>query len=367
MTRKRVVVIEGEDAAPEAMRPSLAVIERLGVDIEWLHPPVGAAGIEQAGSAFPDEARAAIDAADATLFGATNGLSALALFYLRWGKQTYANVRPTRFMPGASSPLASPNGIDFVIVRENLEDMYLGVEGDLLDLAPLGLQSFTAQCPVVDLAPGAFALKAITERGSDRVARFAFELARRRKARGFPGRVLCAAKYNMLMRSDGLFRDRVRRVAEQYPDIELQTYIVDDFARRLVADPHGLDVVVLPNLYGDILSDLCAGLIGGLGIAPGANLGDGGIAIFEATHGSAPKYKGQDKVNPTAMLLSGVLMLEHLGELEAAKRLEAAIAQVIKEGRKVTYDLKIDRNDPSAVGTRAMGQAVIEALETVRV
>ncbi|MBI5506053.1 MAG: isocitrate/isopropylmalate dehydrogenase family protein, partial [Deltaproteobacteria bacterium] len=319
------------------MRPSLAVIERLGVDIEWLHPPVGAAGIEQAGSAFPDEARAAIDAADATLFGATNGLSALALFYLRWGKQTYANVRPTRFMPGASSPLASPNGIDFVIVRENLEDMYLGVEGDLLDLAPLGLQSFTAQCPVVDLAPGAFALKAITERGSDRVARFAFELARRRKARGFPGRVLCAAKYNMLMRSDGLFRDRVRRVAEQYPDIELQTYIVDDFARRLVAEPHSLDVVVLPNLYGDILSDAAAGLVGGLGVAASGCYGDD-YAYFESVHGSAPDIAGKNVINPTATLLSAALLLEYLGFASAGRRLEAAIEAVYAGGSLLTPD-----------------------------
>lgn len=337
MTRKRVVVIEGEDAAPEAMRPSLAVIDRLGLDIEWLHPPVGAAGIEQSGSAFPDEARAAIDAADATLFGATNGLSALALFYLRWGKQTYANVRPTRFLRGARSPLASPDGIDFVIVRENLEDLYLGVEGDLRDLAPLNLHSFTAQCPVVDLAPGAFALKAITERGSDRVARFAFELARRRKARGFPGRVLCAAKYNMLMRSDGLFRDRVRRIAEQYPDIELQTYIVDDFARRLVAEPHSLDVVVLPNLYGDILSDAAAGLVGGLGVAASGCYGDD-YAYFESVHGSAPDIAGKNIINPTATLLSAAMLLEYLGFAAAARRLEAAIEAVYADARHLTPD-----------------------------
>jgi len=337
VTRKRVVVIEGEDAAPEAMRPSLAVIDRLGLDIEWLHPPVGALGIERSGSAFPDEARAAIDAADATLFGATNGLSALALFYLRWGKQTYANVRPTRFVPGACSPLAAPQGIDFVIVRENLEDLYLGVEGDLRELAPLSLHSFTAQCPVVDLAPGAYALKAITERGSDRVARFAFELARSRKARGLPGRVLCAAKYNMLMRSDGLFRDRVRLMAAQYPDIELQTYIIDDFARRLVAEPHSLDVVVLPNLYGDILSDAAAGLVGGLGVAASGCYGDD-YAYFESVHGSAPDLVGKNVINPTATLASAAMLLEYLGFADAARRLEAAIAAVYAEGSRLTPD-----------------------------
>jgi len=337
MTRRRVVVIEGEDAAPEAMRPSLQVIDKLGLDIEWVHPAVGATGIEQTGSAFPDEAREAIDAADATLFGATNGLSALALFYLRWGKQTYANVRPTRFLAGASSPLASPQGIDFVIVRENLEDMYLGVEGDLCDLAPLGLQSFTAQCPIVDLAPGAYAIKAITERGSDRVARFAFELARRRKALGFPGRVLCAAKYNMLMRSDGLFRDRVRKVGTEYPDIELQTYIVDDFARRLVAEPHSLDVVVLPNLYGDILSDAAAGLVGGLGVAASGCYGDD-YAYFESVHGSAPDIAGKNVINPTATLASAAMLLDYLGFAAAGARLDAAVAAVYADGSRLTPD-----------------------------
>ena len=337
MSRKRVVVIEGEDAAPEAVRPSLAVIDGLGVDIEWVHPPVGSRGVEVAGSPFPDAARAAIDAADATLFGATSGLSAPALFYLRWGKQTYANVRPSRFMTGARSPLAHPEGVDFVIVRENLEDLYLGVEGDVRDLAPLGLQSFTAQCPVADLAPGCFALKVITEHGTDRVARFAFELARRRKGRGYPGRLTCGTKHNLLMRSDGLFRARVERLASEYPDIELQTYIVDDFARRLVAEPHSLDVVVLPNLYGDILTDAAAGLVGGLGVAASGCYGDH-YAYFESVHGSAPDLAGTNTINPTATLLSAAMMLEYLGCAAAAARLQTAIAAVYTDGRQLTPD-----------------------------
>ncbi len=162
--------------------------------------------------------------------------------------------------------------------------------------------------------------------------------------------------------SDGLFLSTARNVAAKYPDIAFEDRIVDNMCMQLVQKPEDYDILVLPNLYGDVVSDLCAGLIGGLGIAPGANLGDGGIAIFEATHGSAPKYKGQDKVNPTAMLLSGVLMLEHLGETAAAERLENAIAKVIAEGKQVTYDLKNDRNDPSAVGTKAMGAAIIRAM-----
>jgi len=337
VTRKRVVVIEGEDAAPEAVRPSIELIDRLGVDIEWLHPPVGERGLDECGALFPDEARAAIDASDATLFGATSGKSAPALFYLRWGKRTYANVRPSRYLPGCRSPLAHPEGIDFVIVRENLEDLYIGVEGDVKDLSPLALTSFTAGAPVSELAPGRFALKVITEAGSDRVARFAFELARTRKAQGRPGRVTCGTKHNMLPQSDGLFRQRVEKVARDYPDVELQTFIVDDFARRLVAEPHSLDVVVLPNLYGDILSDAAAGLIGGLGLAASGCYGDD-YAYFESAHGSAPDIAGQNVINPTATLLSAAMMLDHLDFPEAARRLESAVAGVYAGGRHVTRD-----------------------------
>ncbi len=337
MSSKRVVVIEGEDAAPEAVRPSVSLIEQLGVGIEWFYPPVGQRGIEECGSPFPPEARAAVDTSDATLFGATSGASAPALFYLRWGKQTYANVRPTRSLPGCRSPLARPQGIDFVIVRENLEDLYVGVEGDLQDLASLNLQSMTAQRPISELGQGSFALKVITENGSDRVARFAFELARRRKVRGRPGRVTCGTKHNLLFRSDGLFRQRVERMAREYPDIELQTFIVDDFARRLVAEPHGLDVVLLPNLYGDILSDAAAALVGGLGLAASGCYGDT-YAYFESVHGSAPDIAGKNVINPTATLLSAALMLEYLGFDSAAERLQTAIAQVYAEGRCLTPD-----------------------------
>jgi len=337
MTRKRVVVIEGEDAAPEAVRPTLALIDRLGVDIEWVRPLVGRAAMAAGESPFPDAARAAIDAADATLFGATSGLSAMALFYLRWGKQTYANVRPCRYLPGARSPLAHPDGIDFVIVRENLEDAYVAVEGDTRDLAPLGLQSPTAQRAVAELTPGTYALKVITTAGADRVARFAFELARRRKHAGRPGRVTCGTKHNMLPRTDGLFRERVERLAADYPDIELQTFIVDDLAHRLVAEPHTFDVVVLPNLYGDILSDAAAGLVGGLGLAPSGCYGDD-YAYFEAVHGTAPDLAGRDVINPTATILSATMMLEHLGFTAAARRLEAAVTAVYAAGSALTPD-----------------------------
>ncbi len=355
MPTRRVVVIEGEDAAPEAMRQTLALLERLCLDIEWLRPPVGEAARERHGSAFPEETRRAIDASDATLFGATSGASALALLYLRWGKATYANVRPLRWMPGCRSPLANPAGIDFVIVRENLEDLYLGVEGDIEQLAPLALESPTARCPIASLAPGRFALKLISEAGCERVLRFAFELARRRRAAGRPGKVTCSSKYNMLPRSDGLFREIALAVADDYPDIELETFIVDDLAQRLVTRPHELDVVVLPNLYGDILSDLAAGIIGGLGLAPSGCYGDD-YAYFESAHGTAPDIAGRGVINPTAMILSGAMMLEHLGFADAARALEAAVEQVYAEGRQLTPDQGGDAS------TQAVCKAVGERL-----
>ena len=337
MSAKRVVVVEGEDAAPEAIRPSLALVDRLGVDIEWLHPPVGQRAIEQSGSAFPPEAQQAIDDSDATLFGATSGKSAGALFYLRWGKQTYANVRPSRFRPGFKSPLAHPEKVDFVIVRENLEDLYLFLEGEVEDLAPLRLVSPTARRPVAEMGPGCYGLKVITEAGSERVCRFAFELARERKGRGRPGRVTSGTKHNMLPRSDGLFRNVAERVAGEYPEIEFRSLIIDDLAHHLTARPEEFDVVVLPNLYGDVLSDAAAGLVGGLGLAPSGCYGDD-YAYFESAHGTAPDIAGRNVINPTATLLSAVMMLEHLGFAGAAERLDSALTRVYADGRVLTPD-----------------------------
>ncbi len=335
--RKRVVVIEGEDAAPEAMRPTVELIDQLGLAIDWVRPPVGDEGLARHGSIFPEEAREAMDGADTTLFGSTSGKSALALRYLRWGKRTFANVRPARWFKGCRSPLARPEGIDFVIVRENLEDLYLGIEGDVDTLSPLNLVSTTEQRPLAELAPGRFALKVITAKGTERVARFAFELARLRKARGHPGRVTCATKHNMLPRTDGLFRKVTAEVAIDYPELEFQSFIVDDFARRLIAAPCELDVVLLPNLYGDLLSDAAAGLIGGLGLAASGCYGKD-YAYFESAHGSAPDIAGQNRINPTATIFSAAMMLEHLGFNEPAQRLVQAVEAVYAEGRVLTPD-----------------------------
>ncbi len=337
MATRRIVAIPGEDAAPEAFHPTVALVDRLGLDLEWIWPPVGDAGIQQHGKLFPPEAREAIDASDATLFGSTSGKSAPALFYLRWGRQTYANVRPARWFPGCRSPLARPEVVDFVIVRENLEDLYMGLEGNLEELAPLGLTSPTARRPVSELGTGRYAIKVITEEGSERVVRFAFELAQRRKKAGRRGRVTCGTKHNMLPVSDGLFLEVAQEVARSYPEIEFESYIVDDFARRLVAVPEELDVVVLPNLYGDVLSDAAAGLIGGLGLAPSGCYGEG-YAYFESAHGSAPDIAGRNVINPTATILSACLMLEYLGFDPAARKLSSAVERVFAEGKTLTPD-----------------------------
>ena len=335
---KRVVVIEGDDASPEAMRPSVALVEALGLPIEFDRPLIGDAAKAVHGSPFPDKAKAMIDAADATFFGSTSGSSGAALFYLRWGKQTYANVRPCRWIPGYRSPLARPQGIDFVVVRENLEDLYLGLEGDLTDLAGLNMTSRNARAALSDLGPGKYAVKVITEAGTQRVVRHAFELARRRAAAGVGQRkVTVTSKYNMLRVSDGHFRDVAMEVAKDYPDVAVDTYIIDDFLCRMVMRPQQFDVVVMPNLYGDIMSDGAAGLLGGLGLAASGCYGDD-YAYFESAHGTAPDIAGMNIINPTASLLSACMMLDYLGFDAAAERLRQAMAAVYADGRTLTPD-----------------------------
>ena len=335
---KRVVVIPGDDAAPEAMAPTVEILKNFALDLRFTEFSSGEEGVKQYGSRkeFESALRAAIDQSDSTLFGSTNGTTG-GIGYLRWGKQTYANVRPARWRPGFRSPLKNPETIDFVVVRENLEDLYMGVEGDLNTLAPLGLTSAITRQPLDTTAPGLFAIKAITEHGSRRIARFAFELARKRKAQGGKGLVTCTSKYNMLRKSDGLFREVVEATAKEYPDLGYEQYIVDDFARRLVASPSQFDVVVMPNLYGDILSDVAAGTIGGLGLAPSGCYGDT-YAYFESVHGSAPDIAGQNIINPTATLLSAALLLDYLGWTDEARRLEDAIARVYAAGETLPPD-----------------------------
>jgi 3-isopropylmalate dehydrogenase len=335
-----VAVIPGEDAAPEAVEPTVALLSVMGLPIDWIYPEVGAEAVRRHGNSFPESARTDIDRADATLFGATSGASALALFYLRWGKRTFANVRPTRWFPGLRTPLADPRGIDLVVVRENLEDLYVFAEGRLADLAPLQLDSITSGSKVHEIGGeggGAFAIKAITHAGAQRVIRFAFELARRRKGKGLPGRVTLGAKWNMLPQTDGLFRKTGEAVAGEYADVAYDAFLIDDLAHRLVVRPQALDVVVMPNSYGDILSDAAAGLAGGLGVAASGCYGED-YAYFESAHGTAPDLAGRHIINPTATLLSAAMMLDYLGMEAAATRLRAGVECVYAAGVTLTPD-----------------------------
>ena len=335
---KTIAVIEGDDAAPEAMKPVVALLDSLNIGLEWVYPEVGEAAEAATGSIFPDTAKTQIDNADTTFFGSTSGKSGAALMYLRWGKQTYANVRPCVHLPGCASPLAHPEGIDFAIVRENLEDLYIGAEGRLEDLAPLSLTGRTNHRLVHELGNGRYAIKAITEEGTQRVVRFSFELARKRgKDRDRPAKVTSATKHNMLRQSDGFFLEVATQVAGEYPDVEFESYIVDDFACRLIREPQKYDVIVMPNLYGDILSDAAGGLVGSLGLAASGVYGDD-YAYFEPAHGTAPDIAGQNIINPTAALLTATMMLEHLGFESEARKIERAVFRVYAQGDTLTPD-----------------------------
>jgi isocitrate dehydrogenase (NAD+) len=243
-------------------------------------------------------------------------------------------------------------------VRENTEDLYAGIEFEAGQAATGELYDYLNKIsPQRTIKSGrsetGISIKPISVSGSERIVRFAFDYARENGRK----KVTAVHKANIMKFSDGLYLATARKVAQQYPEIEFEDRIVDNMCMQLVQKPELYDVLVLPNLYGDILSDLAAGLVGGLGVAPGANIGPDG-AVFEATHGSAPKYRGQNKVNPTALILSGMLMLRHLKETDAAERLEKAVAAVIAEGKYVTYDMKPDRDDPTAVGTAEMAEAI---------
>jgi isocitrate/isopropylmalate dehydrogenase len=331
--KKKVVVLPGDDSAPDTVYAAMEVMRALEVPVDFVEFPPGEHWVR---GETNKAAIAAIDASDSTLFGSTSGKTT-AVGYLRWGKKTYANVRPCHYLKGFRSPLARPEGIDFVIVRENLEDLYLGLEGPLESLAPLHLNSRILRAELNTSERGKYAIKVITERNTRQIAHFAFKLARRRKDQGRPGKVTCTSKYNMLRESDGLFRQLVAEVAGDYPDIKHEEFIVDDFARRLVQNSHDLDVVVMPNLYGDILSDAAAGTIGGLGLAPSGCYGDD-YAYFESVHGTAPDIMGLGIINPTATMLSAAMMLDYLGLSAASKRFEDAIRGVYAEGKFLTPD-----------------------------
>lgn len=334
MANKQVAVFMGDDASPEVMVPTVDLLRGMDLGIDFIEPVVGQVAKEASGTLFPNEAKAQIDAADATFFGSTSGNSTPVLFYLRWGKQTFANLRPCVYVPGFNSPMARPDSIDFAIIRENLEDLYLGLEGDTKDLAGLNLYSRHARANLGDLGPGKYAIKAITEAGSERVIRFAFELARKRDKQR---KVTVTCKYNMLAIADGLFLEIGQAIAEEYPDIEFEHFIVDDFLCRMITNPHALDVVVMPNLYGDIMSDGAAGLIGGLGLAPSGCYGED-YAYFESAHGTAPDIAGKNIINPTATVLSAAMLLDYLDLSAPADQLRRAITNVYADAANLTVD-----------------------------
>ena len=353
-----ITLIPGDGIGPEVTKAARRVLEATGAEFNWDIVTVGAAAQETLGTPLPETVLASIRKNRIALKGPVttpvgSGFRSVNVA-LRKGLELYACLRPCKTYPGVPSPFQN---IDIVIVRENIEGLYSGIEFERGAPETARLIEFISGTVGESVLPDSgISIKAISETRSRRIVRFAFEYARQYKRK----KVTVVHKANIMKFSDGLFLAVARQVAGEYPDIELEDMIVDNMSMQLVQKPHQFDVIVAPNLYGDVLSDLCAGLIGGLGLAPGANLGDE-IAVFEATHGSAPEFAGLNSVNPMAMMLSGVMMLRHLGEREQAERLEGAIAAVIAEGRNVTFDLR-PATPQMAVGTSQVADAVIEKL-----
>jgi len=354
-----VTLIPGDGVGPEITEATRRVLEATGVKFNWELAYAGAEVMAKQGTPLPDSVLASIKKNKVAIKGPVTtpvgtGFRSVNVA-LRKSLDLYACVRPCKTYPGVPSPYKD---VDIVIVRENTEDLYAGVEFEKGTAEAKELIKFiNKQKGNVIQADSGISIKMITEHGTRRIVKYAFEYARKFNRK----KVTATHKANIMKFSDGLFLSVAREVASKYPDIEFQDALIDNLCMQLVRRPQEYDVIVAPNLYGDIISDLCAGLVGGLGLAPGANIGEG-IALFEPTHGSAPKYTGQNKVNPMGMMLSGVLMLRHIGEDKAADRLEKAIAAVIKEGKSVTYDMKSRRDDPTTVGTSQVADAVIEKL-----
>ena len=331
-----VCVIPGDDAAPEVVRPTVALLHALVPGIRFREALSGREAQEKYGDPFPKETRQAISAADCTFFGASGGPSRPVLWHLRWGMHTAVNVRPVYWQQGYQSPLSQPARVNYVIVRDNLEGMYPPREGDLSELSTLTSSTRWYQPPRAG-EQGAYAVRVSTDEQIRRVAATAIHVAYERQSIGYPGRVTLGAKYSILPRTDGRFRQIVREMVEAKAGLTYQEFLIDDLARRMVAEPQTLDVVVLGNEHGDILADMAAGCIGGLGLAPSACYGED-YAYFEPVHGSAPDLAGKNSINPTAMLLTGALLLDYLGYTREKQRLEDAIARVYRQGATLTAD-----------------------------
>src|SRR5437667_1094349 len=355
----RVTLIPGDGTGPELTEATRRVLEATGVEFDWDVQYAGSDVMDEyGGNPLPDHVLEAIRQSGVALKGPITtpiggGFRSVNVA-LRKGLDLYAQVRPCKSYLGVRSRYEN---VDLVIVREATEDLYAGIEYEVGSSEARDLTGWIRAHDGQLRDDAGISIKPISVEGTKRIVEFAFDYARRYGRQ----KVTTVHKANIMKFSDGLWLQISREVAERHPDVEFEDRIVDNLCMQLVQRPEEYDVLVLPNLYGDIVSDLAAGLIGGLGLAPGANIGTE-AAVFEPTHGSAPKYAGQNKVNPMAMMLSGVLMLRHLEEADAADRLEQAIAEVIAEGRSVTYDMKPARDDPTAVGTSEVADAVIEKL-----
>ncbi len=355
----RVTLIPGDGTGPEIVEATRRVLEATGVQFDWDVQDVGVNVMEKEGTPLPPRAIDSLKKNGVGLKGPVTtpigtGFRSVNVA-LRKELELYACVRPCKTYPGVRSRYEN---IDLVVVRENTEDLYAGIEFEKGSPYVGRLSQLVEESGQGKIREDAgISIKAISEFGTRRIVKYAFDYARENKRR----KVTAVSKANIMKFTDGLFYAVAREVAKDYPDVEYEEVLVDAMCMQLVQRPENYDVLVLPNLYGDILSDLCAGLIGGLGVAPGANIGERG-ALFEAIHGSAPKYTGLNKVNPMAVMFSGMLMLRYLGERDAGDRLERALAAVIREGKSVTYDMKPSRDDPTAVGTSQVADAVIEKL-----
>jgi isocitrate dehydrogenase (NAD+) len=355
-----VTFIRGDGTGPELAQATARVLEATGVEFEWDWQDAGMDVYEAEGTPMPDRVlesirrnKIAIKAPITTPVG--SGFRSVNVA-LRKDLDLYCCLRPCKAYTGVRTRFPDT---DIVIVRENHEDLYAGIEFEMGSEEAKRLREAIKELSGKEIREDAgISIKPISVFGTRRIVRSAFEYARANDRH----KVTAAHKANIMKFSDGLFLHTAQEVAKEYSDIEFEDRIIDNLCNQLVTRPEEYDTIVLPNLYGDIVSDLGAGMIGGLGMAPGGNIGDE-YAVFEATHGSAPKYKGMNKVNPMALMLSGVMMLRHLGEQEAAVRLESAIAAVIEEGRSVTYDMKPARDDPTAVGTSDVADAIIEKMK----
>jgi len=354
----KITLIPGDGIGREVSLAAVRCIEATGVDIKWEEVLAGTEAFEKTGELLPQSALDSIRKNKVALKGPITtpigtGFRSVNVA-IRQALELFACVRPAKSYPGIKSRF---NDIDLVIVRENSEDLYIGIEFEQGKPETRALIDQIAKDTKKTIrADSGISIKPISKFATERITRFAFEYALRNNRK----KVTCVHKANIMKFTDGLFLKVAREVAEEFAGrVTFEEAIVDNMSMQLVTKPNKYDVLLLPNLYGDIISDLCAGLVGGLGVAPGANIGTDS-AVFEAVHGSAPKYKGQNKVNPVAMILSGVLMLRYIKEAKAAEKLENAVKEVIAEGKSVTYDLKSDPLDPAAVGTKEMADAIIK-------